>query len=402
MSNNIYQKNFTNEIYSRIVYILTMFIIYRFFTGIATPEDQENSRVTGLILPTSLALGVVSGIIFFYYYIIKNDKNKFLLLSFVFVLQSAGLTLLSGLYSGLGLITAFYNISFWFFVLSAAYYGVRYLKHTELLIRMVLIAYPVLFVQLLLNTGFTGTVVGRNAAYYILFLLPIALLVRTKFVSAISILIATAAIILSYKRTGILSLITSILVYFYLENKRDSNAFSRRLYSFIIFSTVLVGAFVIYGNLSATFGLNWAIRLNTMFESGGSGRTSIYKMIWAALKTQGIKAWIFGNGHIATKVKLGQWAHNDFLEVLYDYGIFGFALYIFMYVALIKEYTNMVRNRYEFYPAFAVSIFLFFWGSMFSQMIIYPFWFLAIALFWGIALADHRNFIEGVQASQLG
>ena len=51
----------------------------------------------------------------------------------------------------------------------------------------------------------------------------------------------------------------------------------------------------------------------------------------------------------------------------------------------------MKRCKYRHLDAFAVSLVTFFWGTMFSMLVILPYWFLSLAFFWGWVIADFHN-----------
>ena len=51
----------------------------------------------------------------------------------------------------------------------------------------------------------------------------------------------------------------------------------------------------------------------------------------------------------------------------------------------------MKRLKYEHFDAFAVSLVWFAFGSMFSILVNRPEWFLGMAMFWGITVADFEN-----------
>jgi hypothetical protein len=51
----------------------------------------------------------------------------------------------------------------------------------------------------------------------------------------------------------------------------------------------------------------------------------------------------------------------------------------------------MKKYRYIHFDAFAVSLVIFFFGSMLSILIMLPFWFLNLPFFWGWVIADFHN-----------
>lgn len=64
-------------------------------------------------------------------------------------------------------------------------------------------------------------------------------------------------------------------------------------------------------------------------------------------------------------------AHNDFIEVLYDYGIIVFVLYVSMIVRMFSKMSNMIKRRSKYSGQFACALILFLVLSTVSHVIIY-------------------------------
>ena len=141
--------------------------------------------------------------------------------------------------------------------------------------------------------------------------------------------------------------------------------------------------------LIGTFGLDWAGRMGGLVETGGSGRIDIWRRALSAIKSQpGYLLLGHGYGALASDIR---WAHNDVVEIFYDFGLMGLALYLVFIGKLIRIFFEMKKFGYRHFGAFAVSMVWWFWGAMTDVFVNYPYWFLGIALFWGITIADFEN-----------
>lgn len=88
---------------------------------------------------------------------------------------------------------------------------------------------------------------------------------------------------------------------------------------------------------------------------------------------------------------IGTSAHNDILEVLYDFGLLGLLLYLIIIINLCKKALYGIQKKIKNYDAFAASLVLFLVISMFSNLIIVPTYFFLLCQFWGIMINEMRN-----------
>jgi O-antigen ligase len=77
-------------------------------------------------------------------------------------------------------------------------------------------------------------------------------------------------------------------------------------------------------------------------------------------------------------------AHNDFLEIIYDYGFIGLILYILFIIKIVKYNIILYKDSSIYAEGFSVSIILFLVISMFSHLILYQTYFFYLLIYWGI------------------
>lgn len=94
-------------------------------------------------------------------------------------------------------------------------------------------------------------------------------------------------------------------------------------------------------------------------ETGGSGRAELWGHSWDGFK----KSVIFGNGGRYTDRTYGRSGHNDYLDLLADYGLIGFTLVMAMwgYVVLFVVSSSHLRRRSQL---FTCCVYLFFYMLM--------------------------------------
>jgi O-antigen ligase len=127
-------------------------------------------------------------------------------------------------------------------------------------------------------------------------------------------------------------------------------------------------------------------RLESMAEDQGSGRLDIYSETIKYIANSTPWQTLMGHGYVSTRDILasGKSAHNDWLEVQFDFGAVGLLLYALLHACLIRKSHSLIRGRSPLAAAFAASYALFFFMSMTSHLIIYPTYYLFLVAFWGM------------------
>ena len=325
---------------------------------------------------------------------IRNENKLFIWLAVLFVLSAFASTALSGIYPTDRLPFKFISIFYWVAVMLISYYAVLHLNTAKFHVAIVVLAIPFLsysFYSMRSSASMYSGFLLLNPVYFISYLMPVVLLLRSKVLKVGILLLIFVVVILSYKRLAILAYSTSILVYFYYLSRSGSNAKFWKIITVFLGSVMFIAVMAFsFRYMGAAFGLDWSGRMSDMVSGGGSGRFDIWKGTIAALASQP-SYWLFGHGYLATENTAFGWAHNDFIEILYDFGLLGLALYLMFIGKIIKTFIEMKKLRYMHLDAFAVSLVWFAWGTMFSMLVIKPFWFLSLAFFWGMTIADFEN-----------
>ena len=65
-------------------------------------------------------------------------------------------------------------------------------------------------------------------------------------------------------------------------------------------------------------------------------------------------------------LKLGEFAHNDWLEFAINQGVFGVTMYVIYWIVFMREWRNF-QGRLEFKQTFGDMILIYFLVSLFSM-----------------------------------
>ena len=187
------------------------------------------------------------------------------------------------------------------------------------------------------------------------------------------------------KRSAIIILIGATALVFY----SDFLFRKRLLQSKVVFTALLVimGLFTIF-QYKADSITNVSQRFDLIKDDGGSGRDIIYMDVYNRYVNGTVFNQILGRGFDSVSGSdktMSLSAHNDFLEVLYDFGIIGFIFYLLIHLSLVKWILRLYRARNQLLFPVLVSYVCFIIMSMVSHLILYPTYFGLLIAFWAYA-----------------
>lgn len=203
----------------------------------------------------------------------------------------------------------------------------------------------------------------NNSAYIFLYILPFLPLILNKYrIMAFTILaICFIFVMLGAKRGAIVCMGFMILylMWWYLKRKRVS-------LGTIIAILVVIAALIIGLNYFFTTDDYLQTRLEQTIEGNSSHRDVLYSMLWEEWLDADLSTQLFGRGIAQTITVVGNYAHNDWLELLTDVGLFGAVVYLMIIVSLLKFRKKFHKNSPE-QAAFTVVILFWFLKTIFSM-----------------------------------
>jgi O-antigen ligase len=251
-----------------------------------------------------------------------------------------------------------------------------------------------------------------NDIYYILLLLPWAMLVRRRLFRNLLLLLIAMVVFSSFKRTAIIAMTTSLFLFFLAEMRISSlPVFKVRV--FVSFAVVIGGFWGLFTIVEDRSDNYISTRMLAMTEDKGSGRMDVYQSAIQVLSDRSLFEWAIGAGHNGFRkdaVHIGSRgqalsAHNDWLEVLYNLGLPGFVLFLIMNIILLKRMNRMNRERSVYGSSMLVSYAIFFLMTMTSHLVLYPTYYSYLMAYWGTVFAIHDKAgtaISGVAGTRSG
>lgn len=202
--------------------------------------------------------------------------------------------------------------------------------------------------------------IGNDAIFSIAVYFPFIFAIKKQRLLKIILLISFLTIsFLSYKRSIIIAVVLSFIVYIVLSiDKKVIFKYLWKWYS-VLFIVCLGFLFRFLDNLIGQTILN---RFNRIGTDRGSGRLDIYNKLFNELYYSNQTNILFGHGYQSTKQQIGMLAHNDFIQILFDFGLIGsllYSLFIFAFLYMIfKKYKNKKAYRNEYASYVAAIVFL--------------------------------------------
>ena len=256
---------------------------------------------------------------------------------------------------------------------------------TWIIVGMLIIAY--FFLQ---NWRFKNAIdeAHMGTAYWILFLMPILLHTPHKWLRYAGLILVGAILFASFKRGGILAFGCGLLAYLFVKEILIGRKFTKLIF-FVIAIMALAIVFIVVDNALDNL---FTERFMNIKDDGGSGRDQVWATTWRMIQQSEFEHLLFGHGHnsVLTNSPLRLSAHNDFLECIYDFGLFGSLFYFMLHISLIRQiFRNIrLRNPEAAIMAFTYSFFLIL--SLMSHVLIYP-WLAFMGLSWGMGCAGERK-----------
>mgnify|MGYP001203883470 CR=1 FL=1 len=207
--------------------------------------------------------------------------------------------------------------------------------------------------------------VVNNLAYMFTVMIPYVFLIKRRVFAVVTLLVILLIVIQGAKRGAILVSFVGALVYAYYVLFRMKNKNSIYTYFFSFFIMMGLTMFLYYHMTSDEFLINRMLAIS----EGGSGRDRIYKiLLFEWYNSDSIINYVFGFGFASTVFKSGSGhlAHNDWLELLTNFGLVGFFLYLSLFFFMIKMALEFKVDKYKY--MFLCLIAMWFFTTLFSMV----------------------------------
>jgi len=246
------------------------------------------------------------------------------------------------------------------------------------------------------NQGIENKLASINRVYYLLLLAPWLLSVNNRTQRHIFLLILVMCAFISAKRGAIVITLFITLFYigylFFIESKKvlskNNRSRKNRFWQLTIFLCLLSAGYIFFSKLEARNDNYLLSRFESIEEDQGSGRFVIFKTVIEAQMNSSWEYWLIGHGNWAVKQDITVFnksfsAHNDYLEILYDYGIICLILYFYIFIILFKRLKFLYKVRSDYFMGYSVGFIIFTIMPFLSPLVLYPTYFIYLTAYWG-------------------
>lgn len=202
---------------------------------------------------------------------------------------------------------------------------------------------------------------NSDCAFAIFLYMPLVFFLRSNIIKISLLAFYGFVILLATKRSIFMAYTLCIALYvFYILLFSNRNKTISNKSKYFILLMLVIGAYIIlsFGNDNLDYLLK---RFSNIEKDGGSGRDEVYATIINAFENSDLLQILIGHGYQSVVTTFDIGAHNDLLEILYDYGILSVIIYIvFLAKLAIFAFRNFRPNKhngsYSFIFAISVSI----------------------------------------------
>lgn len=209
-----------------------------------------------------------------------------------------------------------------------------------------------------------GNMATMNMAYDFVVMLPYLYLFRHKILSSLFLIPTMYYIAYGGKRGAIVIFIASaviILYQLYMRGRKKNLAFS-----IVIAIAVAVASYnILYSVYQESSLLQH--RLEMTQEGDTNGRSYLFSTIWQAwLNSSSIFQLLFGYGFCASVMFAGNYAHNDWMELLGMAGLLGITIYVAFFWQLFQFSHRFSSGGWQ-KNALYLILFIWFTKTLFSM-----------------------------------
>ena len=177
----------------------------------------------------------------------------------------------------------------------------------------------------------------NNSSYTIALLFPFFFLIKRRPLNWLLVIPAFLLVLVAQKRGAILCASIFLLSYLYISLRR-----SKTITRFISLLVAILLIYIVYSGSTFFF--------HRFVEGNTSGRNEMYSFYLSSWMDGSFLRLLFGNGFYATMdlsfYGRHLYAHSDFVEVIYDFGLLGLCIYCSIIISILRfGFRQRKRSR---------------------------------------------------------
>jgi O-antigen ligase len=136
-------------------------------------------------------------------------------------------------------------------------------------------------------------------------------------------------------------------------------------------------------------------------QAFGSGRADFYPLLlknyFSSFHTSSKNFFLGFGSRSVEKIAGGYYAHSDWLQILYSYGLLGLFILLWLHVSIIILIWRGIKQRFAFVPALAMNYVIFSLLNIYSGMLFFPnsiYFGMFISLYYYSLLKNNKQIIN--------
>lgn len=190
----------------------------------------------------------------------------------------------------------------------------------------------------MINDGYASS----NFVYWPMCCMPFLFLIDNKYIKYSLLLILVVCIAISQKRAPMFAVVISLLPFVLSETKNIKISYVLIAAAGIFCAIYFLGDYFNY----------LFYRVGQISEDEGSGRIPIWNDVINYIKDLDIASWVVGRGYGSIKETRHTNAHNDMLQMIYEYGIVGAIFYIRLLVLTLKRTLTLKKTKSTYFMGY--------------------------------------------------
>lgn len=204
--------------------------------------------------------------------------------------------------------------------------------------------YQIATIQTSILNGNEVEEVTNNMGYLFVALIPAVALFKGNIrLQYCLLIICMAFIVFGMKRGAIIVGVISLMYFLYFNFKYNNKIPKGKV---IFFSLIIILAAYLITDYMLETSDYFMNRIVQTKEGDSSGRNTIYEYFWDHFKNEtNMFKFLFGNGANATLGIYINYAHNDWLELAINQGVFGIIVYIIYWTCFLMTIKSIKHNH---------------------------------------------------------
>lgn len=341
------------------ILILGLLVLYSYMYSVSREEGS-------LLMQGSVVLVLLISTVYFFKTLFEKGPNRLFFKAWTALLL---LNVVGFIFTADYSNKSDYGMLLSILVTSLPFYPIYYFTERKVLTSKMLIAFFLVLVPiaiygyysaqaqiLSIRINSTDQDIVNNMSYFFVRLMPFVFLIKKQRLVSIGVMsVLMIFVILGSKRGALIAGGITLLMYFYYLWKTQDKQKKNQTRALTVSTIVILGVLVYRFFTENQFLLD---RMSDI--SGGSGRDRIYSDIFQAwFSNESFLNFIFGYGFAASRsLTNGLFAHNDWLEMISNFGLIGGIVYL---ILIVSGFKLAFKKSYEWDKKILFKTIMFTW-----------------------------------------